>query len=96
MVANKECQYGIVICGTGIGISIAANKVKGVRAALVSKPANASITRLHNDANVLAMGRRDMDLEAMKECIYNFVTTEFEGGRHTTRVEVIKDYENND
>jgi ribose 5-phosphate isomerase B len=85
---------GILICGTGIGISIAANKCKGVRAALCTNTAMAKLTRLHNNANVLCMGERIIGLETAKSIVEVFLDTEFEGGRHERRVNKIMDLEN--
>lgn len=93
-VANGECERGIVICGTGIGISISANKVKGIRCALCSEPVSAKLTRQHNDANVLAMGARIIGPAMAEEIVHTFLTTEFEGGRHSRRVELITKLEN--
>lgn len=88
-VASGECEKGIVICGTGIGISIAANKVKGVRCALCSEPLSAALTRRHNDANMVAIGARITGSELAKEIVRTFLTTPFEGGRHQNRVDLI-------
>lgn len=93
-VANGECERGVVICGTGIGISISANKVKGIRCALCSEPVSAKLTRQHNDANVLAMGARIIGPAMAEEIVHTFLTTEFEGGRHSRRVELITKLEN--
>lgn len=93
-VANGECERGIVICGTGIGISISANKVKGIRCALCSEPVSAKLTRQHNDANVLAMGARIIGPAMAEEIVHTFLTTEFEGGRHSRRVDLITKLEN--
>lgn len=93
-VANGECECGIVICGTGIGISISANKVKGIRCALCSEPVSAKLTRQHNDANVLAMGARIIGPAMAEEIVHTFLTTEFEGGRHSRRVDLITKLEN--
>ena len=94
-VASGECEKGIVICGTGIGISIAANKVKGIRCALCSEPLSAKLTRLHNNANMLAMGARVIGPELAKEIVTTFLTTEFEGGeRHDRRIALITAIEN--
>ncbi len=86
-------DLGIVICGTGIGISIAANKVRGIRAALCNEVEFAKLTREHNDANVLAMGARFIDEAKALEIVDTFLTTEFEGGRHLDRIDTIIDYE---
>lgn len=88
-VVNKECDCGIVICGTGIGISISANKVKGVRAALCTGIYEAKMTRLHNNANVLALGGRVVGKGLALEIVDTFLTTEYEGGRHDKRVEAM-------
>ena len=93
-VASGECEKGIVICGTGIGISISANKVKGVRCALGSEPLSAKLTRQHNDANMGAIGARVTGPELAKEIVKTFLTTEFEGGRHQRRVDLIAAIEN--
>ena len=93
-VASGECERGIVICGTGIGISISANKVKGIRCALCSEPVSAKLTRQHNDANVLAMGARIIGPAMAEEIVHTFLTTEFEGGRHSRRVDLITKLEN--
>ena len=88
-VASGECEKGIVICGTGIGISMAANKVKGVRCALCSEPLSAKLTRMHNDANMVAVGARVTGPELAKEIVRVFLTTPFEGGRHQRRVDML-------
>ena len=88
-VASGECDRGIVICGTGIGVSIAANKVKGVRCALCSEPYSAKLTRLHNDSNVLAMGARVIGPELARMIAQTWLTTPFEGGRHQRRVDLL-------
>ncbi|MBO5796802.1 MAG: ribose 5-phosphate isomerase B [Clostridia bacterium] len=88
-VASGECERGIVICGTGIGISIAANKVKGIRCALCSDPLSAQLTRSHNDANVLAMGARIIGPELAKSIVRAFLTTPFDGGRHQNRIDLL-------
>ncbi len=93
-VASGECERGIVICGTGIGISLAANKIKGIRCALCSEPYSAELTRRHNNANMLAMGARVIGPELAKSIARTFLTTEFEGGRHQRRVDMITALEN--
>ena len=93
-VASGECERGIVICTTGIGISISANKVRGIRCALCSEPVSARLTRQHNDANVLAMGARIIGPAMAEEIVHTFLTTEFEGGRHSHRVDLITKLEN--
>ena len=93
-VASGECDRGIVICGTGIGISLAANKVKGIRCSLCSDPYSAKMTRAHNDANMLALGARVIGVEVAKLTVETFLDTPFEGGRHQTRVDMITAIEN--
>lgn len=88
-VANGECDRGIVICGTGIGMSIAANKVKGVRCALCGDVYSAEMTRRHNDSNVLALGARVTGIEVARLIAKTWLSTEFEGGRHARRVDLI-------
>ncbi len=89
-VANGEAEKGILCCGTGIGISIAANKVKGIRAAVVTNAFCAKATREHNDANILCMGgRRVITEKDAVEFTKIFLTTEFEGGRHQRRIDQI-------
>jgi ribose 5-phosphate isomerase B len=85
-IAAGEVKFGIAICGSGIGISIAANRVAGVRAALCHSGREAELARQHNDANILALGARLIGVEEAKECVRRFLATEFEGGRHTARV----------
>ncbi len=89
MIVEGKAEKGILICGTGIGISMAANKVKGIRAAAVSDYFSAKYTRLHNDANVLCIGARVVGDEYALELINVFLNTEFEGGRHQARVDLI-------
>ncbi len=93
-VAAGECDRGIVICGTGIGISIAANKVKGIRCGLCSDPLSAELTRRHNDANMLAFGARIVGPELAKSIVRAFLTTPYEGGRHQARVDMLAALEN--
>ena len=85
-VADGECERGILICGTGIGISISANKVKGIRAALCGDCYSAEMTRRHNDANVLALGAGITGPNLAKRMVEVFLNTDFEGGRHARRV----------
>lgn len=89
-VASGECEKGIVICSTGIGISIAANKVKGIRCALCSEPLSAEMTRRHNDANMLAMGGGLIGNNMADRIVDAFLNTPFEGGRHQRRVDKIE------
>ena len=85
-VASGEYERGIIICGTGIGISIAANKVPGIRCALCSEPMSAEMTRRHNNANMLAMGAGMIGKNMAERIVEVFLSTEFEGGRHERRV----------
>ena len=93
-VASGECEAGIVICGTGIGMSLAANKVKGIRCALCSESYSAKLTRQHNNANMLALGARVIGPEVAKDIVRTFLTTPFDGGRHQRRIDLIADIEN--
>ena len=93
-VATKEFDRGILICGTGIGISIAANKVKGIRCALVHDLFSAKATREHNDSNVLAMGGRVIGPGLAREIVSVWLTTDFMGEHHTARINKISNYEN--
>lgn len=88
-VAAGECERGIVICTTGIGISITANKIKGIRCALCSEPLSAEMTRRHNNANMLAMGAGMTGEKLAERIVDTFLTAEFEGGRHQRRVDEI-------
>ena len=89
-VAGHQFDRGILVCGTGIGMSIAANKVPGIRAALVSEVEAARLSRQHNDANVLTLGARLTPTDRAAEIVRAFLTTEFEAGRHGRRVEKIR------
>lgn len=93
-VTSGECEKAILCCGTGIGISMAANKVKGIRAACCSDYFSAKFTRLHNDANALCMGGRVVGVGLALELVDVFLDTEFEGGRHQRRIDQIMDIEN--
>ena len=92
-VASGEYERGLLFCGTGIGISIAANKVKGVRAACCSDCYSAKYTRMHNDANILAMGGRVVGPGLAIEMVALFLDTEFEGGRHQRRIDLVSQIE---
>ncbi|MFZ3578592.1 ribose 5-phosphate isomerase B [Virgibacillus sp. DJP39] len=92
-VANGEFDRGIFICGTGIGMSIAANKVEGIRCALVHDSYSAKLTRQHNDSNVLAMGERVIGPGPAREIAKIWLQTEFDGGRHANRIEKVTTYE---
>ena len=90
-VIDNKMDFGIVICGSGIGISISANKDKGIRAALCSEPYSARLARRHNDANVLAMGARLIGHDMAIEIVDAFLDEKFEGGRHVNRVNKIEE-----
>lgn len=93
-VADKECDLGVLICGTGVGISLAANKVKGIRCGVCSDTATARLIRQHNDANMISFGARIVGSELAKDIVKAFLTTDFEGGRHQRRVDMIMEIEN--
>ena len=93
-VRSGDCEKGLLFCGSGVGISISANKVKGIRAIVCSEPYSAKLSRLHNNTNVLALGARVVGIELAKMIIEIWLDTSFEGGRHAARVEKIADYEN--
>ena len=93
-VVAKEVDLGIEICGTGVGISLAANKVKGIRAVVCSEPYSARLSRQHNNTNILAFGARVVGIELAKMIIEEWLNAEFEGGRHQERVNMIMDIEN--
>ena len=95
-VAAGEAKLGIAICGTGLGISLAANKVKGIRACVCSEPYTAKMSRLHNNANVLCFGARVVGSELAKMITEVWLDTEFEGGRHQRRVDQIMAIEANE
>ena len=88
-VASRKAEYGILVCGTGIGMSIVANKHNGVRAGNVESVEGARMARAHNDANVLAIGARLTSWEKVQEIVKTFLSTKFEGGRHQRRVDKI-------
>lgn len=92
-VAKCEADFGILVCGTGVGISIAANKIKGIRCALCTNTTMARLTREHNDANVLALGERILGDVLALEIVDTFLSAEFEGGRHAKRVGLISSLE---
>ncbi len=89
-VAQGECAQGILLCGSGIGVSIVANKVKGIRAALVFKPEVATLARQHNDANIICLPARFMTDAEVQQSLENWFAASFEGGRHLRRVEKIE------
>ncbi|MDR0305167.1 MAG: ribose 5-phosphate isomerase B [Chitinispirillales bacterium] len=88
-VADKVCDGAIIICGSGIGISIAANRIKGVRAALCHSVDYAKISRMHNNANILALGGRFTNFDEAKKIIIAWLDTEYEGGRHEKRIKML-------
>lgn len=88
-IVSGECDLGILICGTGIGMSMTANKIKGIRAAVVHSVETAKLSRLHNDANVLCLGGRTLDENLACEIVDVWLSTSFEGGRHAMRVNLI-------
>ncbi len=92
-VNEDRADLGVLVCGTGIGISIAANRHPGIRAALCHNETTARLARAHNDANVLALGARIVGIEVAKDCLKAFLTTEFAGGRHAGRVAKLADIE---
>ena len=93
-VLSGECEAGVLICGTGVGISLAANKLKGVRAVVCSEPYSAKLAREHNDANMVAFGARVIGIETAKMIVDCFLAAKFEGGRHAKRVEMLAKLEN--
>jgi ribose 5-phosphate isomerase B len=94
-VARGDADRGILVCGSGIGMEIAANKVPGIRAALAWNEETARLSRSHNDANVLAVGGRTTPTGTIEEIVRTFLTTDFEGGRHARRIEKIANLEKN-
>ena len=92
-IMRGDVEKGVLICGTGIGISMAANKVPGVRAAVCSDPYSAKLTKMHNDANIIAFGARVVGDELAKMILDEFFGAEFEGGRHENRVKMITEIE---
>jgi len=94
LVANKECDYGILICASGEGISIAANKVKGIRCGIGYNDEVSRLIKQHNNCNMIAFGAKFMETKDIIKRIDIFLATEFEGGRHCARVDTISDYEN--
>lgn len=93
-ITTGECTLGILVCGTGIGMSMAANKHKGIRAACCSDTFSARMTRMHNDANVLCMGARVVGAGLAFDLADLFITTEYEGGRHQKRVDMVNALDN--
>ena len=95
MVARGEVDCGILICGTGVGISLAANKVKGIRAVVCSEPYSAKLSKQHNNTNILAFGARVIGVELAKMIVDAWLDAEFEGGRHQRRVDMIMEIDKN-
>ena len=92
-VREGEAARGIIVCGTGIGISIAANKIPGIRAALVTDPFMARMAREHNDANIIALGGRVLNADTARQCVAAWLDATFEGGRHQRRLDKIAELE---
>lgn len=92
-VAAGEYDCGILICGTGVGISIAANKIRGIRAAVCSEPTTARLVKQHNNANILAFGARIVGIETAKNIVKAYLDSEFEGERHQIRIDMISELE---
>ena len=92
-IINNEVELGILICGTGIGMSLAANKVKGIRAAVVSEPYSARMSREHNNSNIICFGARVVGIETAKDIVDNFLNTKFLGDKHLRRVNMITEIE---
>lgn len=93
-VAKGECESGVLICRSGIGMDIAANKVKGIRCANVSNMTAARLCKEHNNANIIALAADEITLEAAREIVYTWLNSEFLGGRHQKRIDLITNYEN--
>ena len=93
-VASGEVEAAVLICGTGVGISMAANKVNGVRAAVCSEATTARLVKQHNNANIIAFGARIVGIETAKDIVKAYLEAEFEGGRHETRVKMFTEIEN--
>lgn len=94
-VANGNFDCGVILCGTGIGISIAANKVKGIRCAVTNEVYSAKMAKIHNNANIISLGGRVVGLEVAKMIVSEYLNAEYEGGRHENRLKIISDYEEN-
>ena len=93
-VVAKEVECGVLICGTGVGISIAANKVPGVRAAVCSETTTARLVKEHNNANIIAFGARIVGIEVAKDIVKTYLDAEFQGERHEKRIAMIHEIEN--
>lgn len=92
-VISGVCDKGVLVCGTGVGISLAANKVPGIRAVVCSEPYSAKLSREHNNTNILSMGARVVGPELAKMILDTWLQAEFEGGRHQTRIDIISEIE---
>ena len=93
MVADKQVDAGVLICGTGVGISLSANKVKGIRACVCSDPYTAKLSKQHNNTNIIAFGARVIGIETAKMIVDEWLSAEYEGGRHQIRVDMIQEIE---
>lgn len=93
-ISKRNYDGGVLICGTGIGISLAANKVKGIRAAVCSEPYSAKLSKQHNNSNIIAFGARVVGIDLAKMIVKEWIEAKFEGGRHLKRVELISKIEN--
>lgn len=93
LVASGECDFGVLICGTGVGISLAANKVDGIRAVVCSEPYSAKLSRQHNNANIVAFGARVIGIATAEMIVDEFLSAEYEGGRHQKRIDMIAQIE---
>ncbi|OCN02711.1 ribose 5-phosphate isomerase B [Caproicibacter fermentans] len=96
LVASGRVDGGILICGTGIGISLAANKVKGIRACACSEPYSAKLSKQHNNSNIIAFGARVIGVETAKMIVDEWLNASYEGGRHQVRIDMISEIENTD
>ena len=93
MVAEGEADLGVLICGTGVGISLSANKVKGIRACVCSDPYTAKLSKQHNNTNIIAFGARVIGIETAKMIVDEWLNAEYEGGRHQVRIDMIAEIE---
>ena len=93
LVASGEADGGVLICGTGVGISLAANKVRGIRACVCSDPYTAKLSKQHNNTNIIAFGARVIGIETAKMIVDEWLAAEYEGGRHQTRIDMIAEIE---
>lgn len=94
LVTERRVEAGVLICGTGVGISLAANKVKGIRACVCSEPYSAKLSKEHNNTNIVAFGARVVGIEVAKMIVDEWLGAEFEGGRHEERIDMIEKIEN--